>query len=102
MMINLKTGWIFWISGDNVFHSGDYDELLILPVVSIWFYLLISLVKVYRINVRLVTLGIMLIGARLLWDISFRSISSTPFIYTLIILCIHVYAMNQPLYKEAS
>ena len=45
---------------------------------------------------------ILLILCRLILAIWCPSISSLPFIYTLFLVCIHLYVMNQPLYEEVS
>ena len=101
MLINLKTGWIFSISEENVFQSGLYDELMFIPLVPVWFYLAFSLFKTAGINLRLAAVGVLLIAVRLLWELWYPSISSTAFMYTLILVCIHLYVMNQPV-KEVT
>ncbi len=102
MILNLKTGWIFSISEDNVFQSGLYDELIFIPLLPVLFYLVLSLLKISRVNLRLAAVGILLIAVRLLWEFWYPSISSTSFIYTLMLVCIHLYLMNRPAKEVAS
>ena len=101
MIINLKTGWIFSIGEGNVFHSGLRGALMFVPVIPVCFYLLLSLVKVHKISIRLVFLGIFLIAVRWILDVWMKNISSTSFIYTMILACTHLYVTNQPMNEEA-
>ena len=101
MLINLKTGWVFSIGTGNIYNPGP-RELTFLPVIPVWIYFLYSLVRVFRLNKRLALLGLLLIGARLAWELWFQGISSTSFVYTLVLVCMHLYIMDRPLYKEAS
>ena len=94
LMINFKTGWIFWFSEDNMYHSGPLNNLVFIPVI---FYVLICLYKVSRTSFRLVFLGLLLIAVRIVWGIWFRGISSTAFTYTLFLVCTHIYVMNRPI-----
>ena len=101
MLANLWTGWIFSIGAGNVYKPGPSD-LTFLPVIPVWLYFVVSLFKVYRINRHLTLLGILLLATRLLWELWFQSISSTSFIYTLVLVCIHLYVMERPMVKEAT
>ena len=101
MIVNLKTGWIFSVDEGNAFHPGPHRLQLLVAIPEL-FYLMLSLIKVYRVNRRLTALGILLILARAILEIWCPSISSVSFIYTLFLVCIHLYVMNQPLYEEAS
>ena len=56
----------------------------------------------YKINVRLVALGALLIVSRIGWGFMFRDISSTALTYTLFLVCIHLHVMNAPLMEETS
>ncbi len=98
VLINLETGWIFSIRDGNVFHAGRISGLMFLPPL---FYLLFSLVRVYRVNRLLALLGFFLIGARLALELWCQSISSTVFIFTLILVCVRLHEMNRPLSEEA-
>ena len=97
MIISIGTGWIFSIDEGNILQSGLNGKMIYLPVLLALFYLLLSLAKVYKVNKRMVALGILLIAARLVGDFCFQAISSTSFIYALILVCIYLYVMNQPL-----
>ena len=101
MIVNIKTCWIFRVDAGNAFHPGP-DTLRFLVTVPMWFYLALSMIKVYKVSKRLAALGILLILCRLILAIWCPSISSLPFIYTLFLVCIHLYVMNQPLYEEVS
>ncbi len=93
LLINLQTGWIFSITKANVYVSGPIDQLVFVPLL---FYFLVSLIKASRISPRLVLLGILLIGTRMLWDVWYIGISSTAFIYMLFLVCTHIHVINQP------
>lgn len=99
LIANLKTGWLFSIREGNVFHAGRYSMLAFYLV---GFYLLLSLVIVFRLNKRLGALGVLLIATRLLWGIWIPGISSISFFYTLIIVCILLYMMNRQPFEEVS
>ena len=98
VIINLETGWIFSIRDGNVFHAGRIAKLMFLPPL---FYLLFSLVRIYRVNRLLALLGFFLLATRLALDLWFQSISSTVFIFTLILVCVRLHEMNIPMSEEA-
>ena len=100
MAINLKTGWIFSIGEGNVFIPGPH-RLLFLPVIPVWFYLLLSLLELCRIDLRLLALTAALIIIRLLGEIICQDISSTSFIYTLILVGMHLFSINRLHTEEA-
>ena len=97
ILINLKTGWVFSITSGNIWKPGPVFHLFSVPML---FYFLLSLAKAYKINIRLVLLGILIISARLVWDLWIRSISSTAFTYTLFLVCMHIYVTNRPLTED--
>ena len=98
VIINLETGWIFSIRDGNVFQAGRIAKLMFLPPL---FYLLFSLVRIYRVNRLLALLGFFLLATRLALDLWFQSISSTVFIFTLILVCVRLHEMNIPMSEEA-
>ena len=95
--LNLITGWIFTIDESCMFIDGPIDQIVFIPI---FFYVALSLFRVYRIDIRLVYLGILLSVVRILWDLWFRPIQSTTFIYTLYLAVAHIHAMNQPLAED--
>ena len=97
LLINLKTGWIFTVGEDNIYRAGPFNSLFFVPAA---FYAALALVRVSRIGMRLVFLGVLLIGARIGLGIWFREISSTAFIYTLFLVCAHIQVMNRSLNEE--
>ena len=97
LLINLKTGWIFTVGEDNIFHAGILNNLVFLPVA---FYYLVLLHRIRSIDACLLFPGILLIAAQAALWIWIRDISVTAFIYTLILACVHIRVMNQPLSKE--
>ena len=101
MLVNLKTGWVFSISRGNVYQPGP-RRFNYLPVIPMWLYFVVTLAREYRFNKRLTLLGSLLLLCRLVWELWFVEISSTSFIYTLVLVCMQLYAMEQPLYKEES
>ena len=75
--------------------------LVLLPLLPVLFYLLLSLVRISRRSKRLTAMIVLLIAARLAGDVCCRNISSTSFVYTMILMCIHLSTENRPLYEEA-
>lgn len=102
MFLNLKTGWIFSIGEGNMYQPGFLTEQYWLPIIPVLFYLLLSLIEMVRVDKRLAGLGLFLIAIRLVWEIWYQGISSTSFVFTLFIVCIHIYVMNHPISEEAS
>ena len=102
MILNLQTGWIFSVGEGNAYQSGFLAEQYRLPVIPVLFYLLISIVKVARVDKHLAGLGLFLIAIWQVWEIWFQGISSTSFMFTLFIVCIHIYVMNHPISEEVS
>ena len=97
LLVNLFTGWIYYVDGNGVYQSGPLNDLIFVPV---GFYFLVSLIRVRKIDRRLVYLGILLVATRVAWGIWFRDISSTALIYTLFLVCTHIHVMNRPLSEE--
>ena len=100
MLFNLKTGWIFTIAEGNVFRPGP-RKLAWIPVVPVWFYFLVMFIKMWRADKRVAMAGVMLIGARLVWDLLLPSVSSISFIFSLMLVAIYLDMMGLPLDKEA-
>lgn len=97
MLVNLKTGWIFSIDEGNTYCPGFLDEKLYFPQLFALFYLLLSLFRLYQIDIRMAAFGILLILDRLLWEVWFQGISLSGFMYTLFLAWMHIYAINRPL-----
>ena len=95
--LNLKTGWIFTIDESCMFIDGTIDQIVLIPIL---FYFMFCIILVSRIDIRLVFLGMLLLVVRMVWDIWFRPIQSTTFIYTLYLAVAHIYLMNEPLTEE--
>ncbi len=100
MIINLKTGWIFSIREGNIYHAGLQRWMNYLPVIPVWFYFLISLFKMVKLNMRLAVVGLLLILTRLSWELWYQWISSTAFMYTLFLVCTHIHVINRPVTEE--
>ena len=97
LAVNLRTGWIFSITPENTFRNGPANYAVL---ILIGFYLLLSLIRIFRINPRLVVLGLLIIGARVLLDLWYSGISSTAFTYALILISVHIYAICRPAASE--
>lgn len=97
VLANLKTGWIFSIGEDSIWHAGSFDEIVYIPFV---FYAVIIFRRLYRINIKLVYLGLIIIGARLFSELLIRYASPTAFMYTLFIVSTHIYVISKVLFKE--
>ena len=55
----------------------------------------------YRIKKRLTVFCAILIAARLIGEICYQGISSTAFIYAMVLVCIHLDMTERPLNEEA-
>ena len=97
LAVNLKTGWIFAINESNQFIDGPVDEIVIIPMLL---YVVITLFLVYRIDISLVFLGLLLAIVRILLGVWFRAIDSTSFFFALYLVFAHIHVMNQPLMEE--
>lgn len=102
ILANLKTGWVFSITDGNVFRSGLTNRTAFLPSLPVWFYLILSLIRVSRISRRLALSTVLLLAARLAAGLCVPDISCTPFIYTLILVGVCFRAMNQQTIEVAS
>ena len=102
LIINLKTGWIFSIGEGNEFKSGSHNGYQLFTSVPVLFYYLLSLVKIVKTDKHLAVLGAVLLITRTVWALWYPDISSTPFMYTLVLVCAHLYELNRPLYEEVS
>ena len=99
LLVNLKTGWTYTIGEDAHYYAGPLNNLVFVPTAL---YFAGGEVLAYKINVRLVALGALLIVSRIGWGFMFRDISSTALTYTLFLVCIHLHVMNAPLMEETS
>ena len=97
-LVNLKTGWIFSIGEDNIYHFGPLSDLVFIPVA---FYYLFSLFLLRRLDTRLILPGILLIAARVCLGIWVRDIFSTAFVHTALLICMYICVMSRPTTKEA-
>ena len=101
VLVNLRTGWLFTVNTENAYVHTLRNMLVLLPLLPVLFYLLLSLVRISRRSKRLTAMIVLLIAARLAGDVCCRNISSTSFVYTMILMCIHLSTENRPLYEEA-
>ena len=97
LLLNLRTGWLYSVSKNNIYHTGPYNDVVFLPVAV---YSVLILAKLYRIDRRLTLLGIILILARVGFGVWFRSISSTAMTYTLFLVATHIVVMNRTIKEE--
>ena len=97
LLLNLRTGWLYSVSKNNIYHTGPYNDVVFLPVAV---YSILILAKLYRIDRRLTLLGIILILARVGFGFWFRSISSTAMTYTLFLVATHIGVMNRTIKEE--
>ncbi len=97
LLLNLRTGWLYSVSKNNIYHTGPYNDVVFLPVAV---YSVLILAKLYRIDRRLTLLGIILILARVGFGFWFRSISSTAMTYTLFLVATHIVVMNRTIKEE--
>ncbi len=101
VLVNIKTGWLFSIGKDYAFRYNLQGRLADLPSLIVWMYLLFSMIRVYRLNKRMLIAGVLLLAGRYAGEVFCWSISSVPLIYALFLVCIHLYLMYQPM-KEVT
>lgn len=97
VLINMKTGWLFSVDTDYVRHIGPAYLTVLIPLS---FYFLLSTIRAYRINVRLVFVAILIMAFLILSEIWFFGLSCTSFVYTMFLVCTHIHTMNRPLTEE--
>ena len=100
VIVNLFTGWLFTIGEENNYISGLSGILVYLPTIPVWFYLLLSLGRMYRIRKKLAAAGLLMIAVRAIGDFCFPAVSSTTFLYTLLLIWIQLYFINRPAAEE--
>ena len=98
LIISLKTGWIFTITEDNIFHYGPYSNLAFLPAA---FYMLLAMIRIGKMDIRLVFLGILIIAVRIILGIWIPEIVSTAFFYTVLLVCMYSQYNETTAEKEA-
>ncbi len=99
LLLNLKTGWIFSITKGNRYHSGSIDEVVFIPLLI---YFLAGLMRIREGSQHAVFFGILLIGTCAIWNIWYVNISCITFVYTLLLVSAHVYAINKPITNEVA
>lgn len=98
LLANLENRWIFSIGRDSLYERGPYNFVIIF--VPAFFYLLLTLIRLYKIGWRDVFLLVILVFVRVMWGLWFRDISSTSFIFALLLACIHFDVAKQQLVEE--
>jgi hypothetical protein len=99
LLLNLKTGWIFSITKGNRYHSGSIDEVVFIPLLI---YFLAGLMRIREVSQHAVFFGILLIGTCTIWNIWYINVSCITFVYTLLLVSAHVYAINKPITNEVA
>ena len=97
ILLNSRTGWLYTVGEDAIYHSGPLNNLVFVPTAL---YFAVGEVLAYKINIRLVALGALIIVSRIGWGFLIRDISSSAFTYTLFLVCIHLHVMNAPLMED--
>lgn len=97
LTVNLFSGWLYTIGPDNAYHAGPLRLALFVPIAI---YFIASLPAAYKINPRIVLLGILLVLARAVGYIWFGDISSVAFTYTVLLICVHIISMNRSIAEE--
>ncbi len=98
VVINLFTGILFSVEqGTNIYSFGKYYDLIYLPLLV---YLVVALRFIYKIEVRVFLMVVVLILVRILFRMQVGDISSTSFTLALILCYCHIYAMNDPFYEK--
>ena len=96
LVANLFTGWVFSFEAGNLYRPGPYSILVCLPVAL---YFLTAMIRGYREGGRLIVLIALLLLTRVMWDVWKDEVSSTAFIFTLFLMCLHVHTTNRTMYE---
>ena len=99
LVINLKTGWIFTIRADNSWHAGSLYRIIHIPMLL---YLLFAQTRMYRLNIRLVFISLLILAFGIISVFWLEGISYASFMYTLFLSCTHIYVLNKPLTEETT
>ena len=99
VVINLFTGWIF--SVNDVTGAYEYGPLRIIIYVPAYAYALLSMLLLWKNNNRrLLFLIVFLVIARVILEIVFYEISTTPFVFAICLIYAHICMMNRSFYEE--
>ena len=101
MLINLRTGLVFSISGENAFVPGRRLYTLI-PYIPVAIYLVLTLIHAWLVDKRMAVFSVILAAVRLLWHIWYADISSISFIFTMFLVCIYLFFMNRSYEEEVT
>ena len=92
LLFNLQTGWLFSVNDKGMYVSGPWSIIVCLPVA---FYFLMVSIRGHRMGARMIILVLVLLATRVLWDLWEVEVSSTAFVFTLLLMCLHIHAMNR-------
>lgn len=95
---NLFFGYMFYIDEAGAYQYGSaYDLLHIAPII----YLIIIVWKLWKTDKRLFVAFLVLIATRIFLRFLIRGISSTAFIFAVVLAYAHIHVMNEEFYEEA-
>ena len=94
---NLFFGYMFTTDAQNMYHYGDwYNLIFIAPAISCF----IAAVQLWKIRPVLVAHLLIIIGVRVIGGFFARGISTTALVYAVGLAFVHIVVMNEPFYAE--
>lgn len=101
LIVNIWNGWVFSIDEGSPLLNEGGGILRGVPMALIALYTLLSLIRGWRVDLRIVFIGLILTAGWAVLELLFSSISSTSFIYTLVLMCFHIRMTGRPV-KEVT
>ena len=97
ILINNFTRFLYWISPSNRYE--EYDAYLVIFIAPA-LYILFCAYLVIRIDAREIWLFFLLIFVRVFSRVALQSVSSTPVIFAMGLVFIHLNVMKEPFYES--
>ncbi len=99
ILVNCFFPFLFYINENNEYvFSKFYDMIFVAPA----FYGVLVLMAIIRLDAKVTWIYVVLLLLRIVVGNLLRDISSTPLIFAMGLVFIHIHIMGRPFYEEAS
>ncbi len=99
ILVNCFFPFLFYINENNEYvFSRFYDIIFVAPA----FYGVLVLMAIIRLDAKVTWIYVVLLLLRIVVGNLLRDISSTPLIFAMGLVFIHIHIMGRPFYEEAS
>ncbi len=99
ILVNCFFPFLFYINVNNEYvFSKFYDMIFVAPA----FYGVLVLMAIIRLDAKVTWIYVVLLLLRIVVGNLLRDISSTPLIFAMGLVFIHIHIMGRPFYEEAS